>query len=92
MNIRIGEAAEVLGVCVDTLRRYEKDGIISSVRYRNQRRFDSEDVELLRRTGTAPRYAALESNKRTADRQFRDNGKLARQQAAAARKQQQEGA
>ena len=44
----IGEAARVLGVSVDTLRRWESEGRISAIRtLGNQRRFGRADVEAL---------------------------------------------
>ena len=88
MGLRIGEAAERLGVCPDTLRRYERDGIIHSVRFGNQRRFDEQDIEDLKRTGTNTRQAIQASKKRAEALEYRRAGKLARQRAAAAYEQQ----
>lgn len=48
--LRIGEAADILGVHVETIRRWERDGKITSVRIPppdGQRRFRREDVERL---------------------------------------------
>jgi excisionase family DNA binding protein len=42
----IGEAARVLGVAVDTLRRWEREGKIAATRtLGGQRRFTRSDVE-----------------------------------------------
>jgi molybdopterin-binding protein len=54
-TVRIGRAAEVLGVSVATLRRWEDEGKIRSVRtVGGQRRVALSEVERLRR-GRAPR-------------------------------------
>jgi molybdopterin-binding protein len=54
-TVRIGQAAEVLGVSVATLRRWEDEGKIRSVRTGGgQRRVALSEVERLRR-GRAPR-------------------------------------
>ena len=46
--IPIGEAAKLLGVSVDTVRRWEGRGYIAAVRTpTGQRRFDREDVLML---------------------------------------------
>ena len=90
MNLRIGEAAAILNVCVDTLRRYEKEGRIKSVRFGNQRRFDSDAVELLKRAGTAPKSAVPASEKRAAALAYRRAGDKARKLAAAQWEQQQQ--
>jgi len=43
--LRIGEVAETLGVCVDTVRKYTDEGKISCLRdLANQRRFDVREV------------------------------------------------
>jgi excisionase family DNA binding protein len=43
--ISIGEAARILGVSVQTVRRWEAGGIVSSVRTpTNQRRFDRTQI------------------------------------------------
>jgi molybdopterin-binding protein len=48
-RLRIGAAAASLGVSVDTLRRWEKDGRIRFERVGNQRVISSEEVERLLR-------------------------------------------
>jgi molybdopterin-binding protein len=54
-TVRIGRAAEVLGVSVPTLRRWEEDGKLRSVRSSGgQRRVALSEIERLRR-GRAPR-------------------------------------
>lgn len=46
--LRIGEAAHILGVHVETVRRWEEAGHITAVRTpTGQRRFRREDVEKL---------------------------------------------
>ena len=46
--IPIGEAARALGVSVDTLRRWERDGRLETVRdHRNRRLISAADVERL---------------------------------------------
>lgn len=46
--LRIGEAAQLLGVHADTIRRWEQAGHITAVRTpTGQRRFRREDVEAL---------------------------------------------
>lgn len=46
--MRIGEVSRRLGVCADTIRRLEREGLISVQRDRaNQRRFTDEDVAAL---------------------------------------------
>src|SRR4051794_34465062 len=47
--IRIGAAAQVLGVSVDTLRRWERDGRIEFVRRGNQRFLPAEALAELHR-------------------------------------------
>lgn len=43
--IRVGEAAKLLGISNDTLKRWEKAGLISSVRTpTGHRRFDRDEV------------------------------------------------
>ena len=50
--IRIGAAAQALGVSVDTLRRWERDGRVTFVREGNQRFLPASDLaELLRARG-----------------------------------------
>ena len=51
-QIRIGQAASILGVSVDTLRRWEKDGRVTFARSTGgQRTIDAADLrELLRDT------------------------------------------
>jgi excisionase family DNA binding protein len=51
-RLRIGAAAASLGVSVDTLRRWEKEGRIRFERVGNQRVISSEEVERLLREGT----------------------------------------
>src|SRR5580765_4760480 len=46
-RLRIGAAAASLGVSVDTLRRWEKDGRIRFERVGNQRVISSEEIEPL---------------------------------------------
>lgn len=47
-RLAIGEAAAILGVSINTLRRWESNGVITSVRTPGgQRRFDRADVEAL---------------------------------------------
>lgn len=54
-TVRIGRAAEVLGVSVATLRRWEAEGRLRSIRTEGgQRRVALAEVERLRR-GRAPR-------------------------------------
>jgi molybdopterin-binding protein len=48
-RLRIGAAAASLGVSVDTLRRWEKEGRIRFERVGNQRVISSEEVERLLR-------------------------------------------
>lgn len=46
--IGVGEAARILGVGVDTIRRWESQGLMSSRRTPgNQRRFNRADIEAL---------------------------------------------
>src|SRR4051812_15522941 len=57
--IRIGGAAQALGVSVDTLRRWEREGRIEFVRRGNQRFLPAEALaELLRARGPANRTSA----------------------------------
>jgi molybdopterin-binding protein len=57
--IRIGAAAAALGVSVDTLRRWERDGRVTFVRRGNQRWLRSEDLAaLLRERATGSRSSA----------------------------------
>lgn len=52
--IPIGEAARLLGVSVDTIRRWDREGRLSSFRtVGGQRRFYRTDVESLREAGEA---------------------------------------
>ena len=45
MKIRIGKAAKLLGVSIDTLRRWEKDGKIASTRtIKGHRRYDDGEI------------------------------------------------
>lgn len=44
----VGEAASLLGIAVETLRRWERDGRIEAIRTpRGHRRFRRSDVEAL---------------------------------------------
>jgi molybdopterin-binding protein len=57
--IRIGGAAAALGVSVDTLRRWEREGRVEFVRRGNQRFLPSEDLaELLKARGSTGRTSA----------------------------------
>jgi len=57
--IRIGAAAAALGVSIDTLRRWERDGRVTFERRGNQRWLRSEDLAtLLRDRTTAGRSSA----------------------------------
>src|SRR5881409_3463353 len=57
--IRIGAAAAALGVSIDTLRRWERDGRVTFERLGNQRWLRSEDLAtLLRERATAGRSSA----------------------------------
>jgi molybdopterin-binding protein len=48
MDLTLGEAAKVIGVSVDTLRRWDRDGKLSTVRdERNQRRVPASEVARL---------------------------------------------
>lgn len=48
-RLSIGEAARLLGVSVDTLRRWEADGLIAATRTPgNQRRYDLAEIERVR--------------------------------------------
>jgi molybdopterin-binding protein len=51
--IRIGAAASALGVSIDTLRRWERDGRIAFVRRGNQRYLRSDDLATLLRERSA---------------------------------------
>jgi molybdopterin-binding protein len=57
--LRIGEVASILGVSVDTLRRWESDGRITFVREGNQRMLPAEDLAAL-----LPHQAATKSSAR----------------------------
>lgn len=47
--LRVGLASQILGVSPDTLKRYEKSGLITSTRTpTGHRRFRKDDVERLR--------------------------------------------
>jgi excisionase family DNA binding protein len=47
--MRIGEAAEALGISRDTIRRLERTGVIAPARDRaGQRRFSARDIERIR--------------------------------------------
>ena len=57
-DLSLGEAARALGVSVDTLRRWDRDGKLETTRdERNRRRVPAREVERLQRasaTATAP--------------------------------------
>jgi molybdopterin-binding protein len=53
-RLRIGAAAASLGVSIDTLRRWEKEGRIRFERIGNQRVISSDEVERLLRDRPAP--------------------------------------
>jgi molybdopterin-binding protein len=56
----MGEAAKTLGVSVDTLRRWDRDGKVATLRdERNRRRITRAEVD---RVSTAPRRHATRSN------------------------------
>jgi molybdopterin-binding protein len=58
-GIRIGAAAQALGVSVDTLRRWERSGRITFERRGNQRVLAPEELaRVLRERGTSPRSSA----------------------------------
>ena len=58
-GIRIGVAAQALGVSVDTLRRWERDGRIAFERRGNTRVLASEELaRVLRERGTNTRSSA----------------------------------
>ena len=58
-GIRIGVAAQALGVSVDTLRRWERDGRIAFERRGNRRVLPPEELaRVLRDRGTNPRSSA----------------------------------
>jgi molybdopterin-binding protein len=58
-GIRIGVAAQALGVSVDTLRRWERDGRIVFERRGNPRVLAPEELaRVLRERGTNPRSSA----------------------------------
>lgn len=57
--VRIGTAAAALGVSVDTLRRWERDGRVTFERHRGQRYVAPEELaRLLRERPTAGRTSA----------------------------------
>jgi molybdopterin-binding protein len=58
-GIRIGAAAQALGVSVDTLRRWERDGRIVFERRGNRRVLAPDELaRVLRERGTNPRSSA----------------------------------
>lgn len=58
-GIRIGAAAQALGVSVDTLRRWERDGRITFERRHGQRVLAPDELaRLLRERSTNPRSSA----------------------------------
>ena len=59
-TLSMGEAAKALGVSVDTLRRWDRDGKIKTLRDdRNRRRIARAEVD---RLSTAPRRHETQSN------------------------------
>ncbi|HEY1774583.1 MAG TPA: helix-turn-helix transcriptional regulator [Solirubrobacteraceae bacterium] len=59
-TLSMGEAAKALGVSVDTLRRWDRDGKITTLRDdRNRRRIARSEVE---RVSTTPRRHETQSN------------------------------
>jgi len=46
---RIGDAARILGVSVQTLRRWDKEGKLKPVRIGKERRYRDAQIEFLRR-------------------------------------------
>jgi molybdopterin-binding protein len=57
--IRIGAAAQALGVSVDTLRRWERDGRVTFERHGGQRFLHAHDLsELLKARGSGGRTSA----------------------------------
>ena len=58
-DLTLGEAAKALGVSVDTLRRWDRDGKLRATRdERNRRRVPVKEVERLRRTPRRHRTGA----------------------------------
>lgn len=56
-DLKLGEAARAIGVSIDTLRRWDRDGRLATVRdERNQRRVPRSEVERL--TSRPERHAA----------------------------------
>lgn len=48
--ISIGEAARIVGRCVDTLRQWEAKGLVKPIRdTANRRVYSPEDIRLMRR-------------------------------------------
>ncbi|WP_308221721.1 helix-turn-helix domain-containing protein [Georgenia sp. EYE_87] len=62
--LTVGQAAAILGVSTDTVRRWERDGRVAGFRTpTGQRRFRQLDVErLLRPSGTSPSTARAIGN------------------------------
>jgi molybdopterin-binding protein len=57
--VRIGAAAQALGVSVDTLRRWERDGRVSFERHGNSRFLKAAELaKLLRARGSSDRTSA----------------------------------
>jgi molybdopterin-binding protein len=57
--VRIGAAAQALGVSVDTLRRWERDGRVSFERHGNSRFLKADELaKLLRARGSSDRTSA----------------------------------
>lgn len=57
--VRIGQAAEIAGVSIDTLRRWDADGHIEAIRtFGGQRRFRLGDIKALVASGPARTEAA----------------------------------
>ena len=57
-SLRIGAAASALGVSVDTLRRWERDGRVAFERRGNQRWLRSDDLAALLRDRAAGRRSS----------------------------------
>ena len=68
-DLSLGEAAQAIGVSVDTLRRWDRDGKLRTNRdERNRRRVPEREVERLSGRPRAPRRPATRSRPATASR------------------------
>lgn len=70
MNLTVNDVSEELNVSVDTIRRWDKKGLIKSIRSSNNHRlFDINEVRRLQRklnnSGSKNNYKILKSNKKT---------------------------